>query len=150
MSMDELSYVGSAPRVRRRTKMRAKTRTKGASAAFVMVCAAFFILLALLLYRETEVTVLTKEIAELEERREETLAKRDAVLRELSPYMTQNRVEKIARDALEMDYPTAKQTMRVAVEGGAPALHEEEKTEETQENVIARILALLFDGRDKV
>lgn len=150
MSTNEMPYVGSAPKVRRRTKTRVKTRTKGVSAAFVMVCMVFFILLALLLYRETEVAVLTKEIAELEERREETLAKRDAVLRELSPYMTQDRVEKIARDALKMDYPTAKQTVRVAVEGGAAALHEEEKVEERQENVIARILALLFDGRDKV
>lgn len=150
MSTNEISYVGNVPKVRRRTKTRVKTRTKGVSAVFVMVCAAFFILLALLLYRETEVTVLTKEIAELEERREETLAKRDAVLRELSPYMTQDRVEKIARDTLKMDYPTAKQTVRVAVEGGAPAVHEEEKPEEPKENVIARILAFLFDGRDKV
>lgn len=150
MSTNELSYVGSAPKIRRRTKTRVKTRSRGVSVAYVIVCAVFFILLALLLYRETEVTVLTKEIAELEERREETIAKRDAVLRELSPYMAQDRVEKIARDALKMDYPTAKQTVRVAVEGGALTPHEEEKPQEPQKNVIARIFALLFDGRDEV
>lgn len=150
MLTNEISYVGSVPKVRRRTKTRAKIRIKEVISAFVMPCVVFIILFALFLYRESKVTVLTEEIAELEERREETLAKRDAVLRELSPYMTQDRVEKIARDALKMDYPTAKQTVRVAVEGGAPALAEEENAEETQENVIARILALLFDGRDKV
>lgn len=150
MLTNEMPYAAPARKTRTRSRSRARTRTQGVSAVYVIAFVVLFSLLALLLYRETEVTILTKEIAELEEQREEIIAKRDALLRELSPYMAQDHIEKIAKGALEMDYPTAGQTVRVAVEGGLEASHPESIAAEPQENVIARIFALLFDGRDKV
>ena len=152
MMTNEIPYAGVRPKIRKRKKVRAKSRTQGISVVYVLACVTLLLTVAFLLYRETEATVLSRDIAALKVKSEEMVAKRDAILRELSPYMAQDRVEKVARDALAMDYPTSKQTVRVAVEGGAPVAHEEVKPEEEEPsvNVLARILALLFDGRDKV
>lgn len=149
MLTNEMPYAASAGRAKTRTKAKTKSHRQGVSAFYVVQCVALFLLLALLLYRETEVTILTEEITALEATSEKLVAKRDAILRELAPSMTQDRVEKIAKGSLGMDYPTSKQTVRVAVKGTTET-QQDTNPQKSEKNMLAKIFGLLFTGRDEV